>query len=96
MQLSLFEDVAIRQEGIEFVTRRIIRADSIRREIKQAIKDNDRKELVNLFNESIRAYGFAGPNCWFWSLGKLTTPDKTETFEVTARELADMALKLYR
>jgi len=96
VQLSLFEDIDIRQEGIEFVTKRIIQSDSIRNFIKQAIKDNDRKELIKLFNESISSYGFSGPNYWSWSMGGLVTPDKEETFKVTATELADMAFKMYK
>jgi len=96
VQLSLFEDIGIRQEGIEFVTKRIIHSDSIRNFIKQAIKDNDRKELIKLFNESIRTYGFSGPDYWSWSMGELETPDKEETFIVTATELADMAFKIYK
>jgi len=96
VQLSLFEDIDIRQEGVEFVTKRIIKSDSIRNFIKQAIKDNDRKELIRLFDESIRAYGFSGPNYWSWSMGELVTPDKEETFIVTATELADMAFKIYK
>ncbi len=96
MQLSLFEDVDIKQQGIEFVTNRIIQSDSIRGEIKQAIQDNDRKELIKLFKKSISTYGFGGPDCWRWSMGELDTPDREETFKVTARELSDMALKKYK
>lgn len=96
MQLSLFEDVDIKQQGIEFVTNRIIQSDSIRGEIKQAIQDNDRQELIKLFNESIRTFGFSGPGCWSWSMGELETPNRKQIFKITARELADMALKIYK
>ncbi|HLR69444.1 MAG TPA: hypothetical protein VK105_20345 [Virgibacillus sp.] len=96
MQLSLFEDVDIKQEGIEFVTNRIIQSDSIRNYIKQAIEDNDRQELIKLFNESIRTFGFSGPDCWSWFMGGLETPNRKQRFKITARELADMALKIYK
>ena len=94
MQLNLFEDINIKQEGIEYVAEMIIKCDSIRGFIKQAIINNDKKELVKLFNESIRTFGFSGPNMWSWGMGTLETPDRTQKFKVTAEELADAAIKL--
>lgn len=94
MQLSLFEEIDIRQEGVEFVAKRIMQSDSIRGYIKQAIKHNDKSKLTKLFNESIRTFGFAGLGCWSWGFGNLKTPDGKQKFKITARELADMALKI--
>lgn len=95
MQLSLFDEVIdSRQEGIEFVIRIIVHSDSTRSDIKQAIKNSNKRELIKLFNESIRTFGFSGPNYWGWHSGELTTPDRNQTFEVTADELADTALKM--
>jgi len=94
MQLNLFEDVTNKQMAVEYVTRRIIQSDSIRDRIKQAIKDNDRTELIELFQESINTFGFGEPNGHSWSRGIATIDN--EEYKITARDLADMALKIYR
>jgi len=93
MQLNLFEDVDNRQTGIEYVTKVIMRSDSIRGYIKTAIDENDRPKLVKLFQESINTFGF-GFTDYSWHLGKLEDSQSGETYEVNARELADMALRL--
>src|SRR5690625_2245674 len=101
MQMSLFEEVDIRQTRIEFVVKSIVRSDSIRNYIKDAIKNNDRQELIKLFDESIRTYGFGGKGfdgieSWSWSLGVLRDMQGDVKYKITARELADTALKIYR
>lgn len=93
MQLSLFEDVTNNYIATEYVTRHIIHSDSVRNYIKQAINDNNRNELIKLFQESINTYGFGEPNGYMWCRG-LATIDNEE-YKITARELADMALKIY-
>ncbi len=94
MQLDLFNDITNKATAIEYVTRRIIQSDSIRGQIKQAIKDNDRNELIKLFQKSINTFGFGEPNGYSWS-GGIATIDNEE-YKITARDLADMALKVYR
>lgn len=93
MQLDFFNDVTNKATAIEYVTRVIVQSDSIRDRIKQAIRDNDRNELIKLFQESINTFGFGEPNGYSWS-GGVATIDNVE-YKITARELADMALKIY-
>ena len=93
MQLDFFNDVTNKTTAIEYVTRRIIQSDSIRDRIKQAISDNDRNELIKLFQESINTFGFGEPNGYSWSRGTATI--NSEEYKITARELADVALKIY-
>ena len=99
MQLSLFDETDVRQTRVEFVAKTIIHSDSIRNYIKQAIENNDRRELIKLFNDSIRSYGFGGREydgkSWFWSLGTLRDGNDEE-YKISARELADAALKIYK
>lgn len=96
MQLNLFEDIDNRQVGIEHVAKVIMRSDSIRKSIKKAIENHDRKELVKLFQLSINTFGFGGPTGYSWSLGILNDKDNNETYEVNARELADAAFRIRR
>ena len=93
MQLDFFNDITNKQMAVEYVTRRIIQSDSIRDRLKQAIKDNDRNELIKLFQESINTFGFGEPNGHSWSRGIATIDN--EEYKITARDLADMALKIY-
>lgn len=93
MQLDLFNDVTNKITAIEYVTRVIVQSDSIRGQIKQAIKDNDRNELIKLFQESINTFGFGEPNGYLWSQGIATIDN--EEYKITARDLADMALRIY-
>lgn len=96
MQLSLFEDVTDRHKGVEFVVKRIINSDSIRDYIKQAIKENDRNKLIKLFQESINTFGFACPQGYTWSFNGVLTDKYNQEYKITAKELADTALKIYR
>ena len=93
MQLDFFNDVTNKTTAIEYVTRRIVQSDSIRDRLKQVIKDNDRNELIKLFQESINTFGFGEPNGYSWSRGIATI--NSEEYKITARELADVALKIY-
>lgn len=93
MQLDFFNDITNKTTAIEYVTRRIVQSASIRGQIKKAIKDNNRTELIKLFQESINTFGFGEPNGYSWS-GGIATIDNEE-YKITARDLANMALKIY-
>lgn len=94
MQLNLFEDVENRQKSIEFVVKRLVKSEPSRKSMRSAIKENDRKELIKLFQQSIRKRSFSYIDGYGFLRGVVT--DKEQSYKVTARELADMALKIYR
>lgn len=95
MQLSFFEDTELKHNRIEYVAKRIIHTDSIRGDIKKSIYNRDRGKLIELYNESIRTYGFGGHEydgtAWMWGQGELRG-DNGEIHNITARQLADISL----
>lgn len=98
MQLDLFGETDVLHDRIKFVASQIIYSDSIRTKIKQAIKENDRNELIKLFDKSIRTYGFGGydrhKTTWSWSRGTLKGSNGEE-HKITARQLTDISLALW-
>ncbi len=95
MQLSLFEDVDARAEDVEDLLLVICRTSSLRGQIKEQVMNNDRPELIKTFQESIRTYGFSFPGGLSWVLGTLENRETGAVYKVTARELADTALRIY-
>lgn len=95
MQLSLFEDVDARAEDVEDLLLVIVRTDSLRGEMREQIMNNDRQALIKTFQESIRTFGFAFPGGLSWTAGTLENEETGAVYEVTARELADTALRIY-
>lgn len=93
MQLTLFDDVTEKEKGVEYVVRSIIRSDSTRSSIKNAMQNNDRSELIKLFQQSIKTYGF-GNTEFMWGSSRLRDRLGDKVYEITARELSDTALKL--
>jgi len=94
VQLSLFEDIDIRQKGVECVVKRIMKSYSMRGYIRDAVKDNDRNELIKLFKESISNYGTSHVVGYSWCSGELKDRESGETYKITAIELADTALMI--
>lgn len=99
-QLSLFEDVNPEKERILFVANQIIRSDSLRGLIIEAVRNNDRRETIKLFDESVRTYGFGGVEmdgvgCFSWGRGILRVSGESEEQKITATELADALLGAY-
>jgi len=71
-----------------------MKSDSIRRLIKDAVRANDRKLLINLFRESINSFGFSIINDYSWTNGECVDKRTGDTYKFSEKELANTALKL--
>lgn len=95
-----FEDVNSEKKRILFVVKQIVRSDSIRGLIVDAVRSNNRRETIKLFDESVRTYGFGGVEmdgvgCCSWGRGILRVSGESEEYKITATELADALLDDY-
>lgn len=103
MQTDIFDflDMDAKKDKIEAVAKVILNTDSIRGKLSKAIENEDRKELINLFKESMRTFGFAGHNLngcgsWSWDGKELKNSRDGETYVITAKELTDVAINFTR
>jgi len=74
VQISIYEEDNIRQEGIIYAVGRILKGDPYRYQAKEALVNKDSDEVFKYFQETIRTYGFSGPDMWSMTLGKLISP----------------------
>lgn len=94
MQISIFESMENKQSDIKVIVESIIEKDFMRRNyIKQAIKNNNKAELIDLFKKSMQSFNFGGDD-YSWTFGKFTDHKSNMIYEISAEELADMALRI--
>jgi len=93
MQLNMFEDNTQKHDAIAFVTKELLRSEPRKKEMWSAIKENNRSHLIELLQESMKDRAFSYVDSYEFVLGTITIDGKE--YKVTARDLADMALKIY-
>ncbi|GEM04110.1 hypothetical protein HMI01_10980 [Halolactibacillus miurensis] len=103
MQTDIFDflDTDVKKSKVEAVAKVILTSDSIRGKLSKAIENKDRKGLINLFKESMRTFGFAGHSLngygsWSWNGTELKNSRDGETYVITAKELADVAINFIK
>lgn len=98
MQTDIFEflDTDVKKGKAKAVAKVILTSDSIRSKLSKAIENDDRKELISLFKESMRTFGFAGHRIhdsnYSWNGRELKNSKNSESYTITAIELAEVAI----